>query len=559
MDRAEVFSQLERILAAPEFWRSERAACFLRLIVERTLDGRANLLKESLLAIDAFGRPPDFDPKADPVVRVETVKLRRRLADYYARQPHEPVRISIPKGRYVAEFRSEAENTPPRRIMVSPFEDRQSRPGNEWLAAGITDELIAALARMAGLLVVCRQPGAASAEHDLRLTGSVRGDEERVRVSVRVTNRHGSVLWSDHFDATTDLSLSIQESIAAAVASRLGLEIPRMASVPRGVLPAARELCLRGRFEIQSTAPGALERARVCFERAIAIDPDYALPYTQMVRLSLMAAIHGYGFPDEQLAQAQHFVARALALDPELPETHLARGTLMARFLYQWEEAEESFRCAITLDPSCAEAHWSLAQECLLPLGRYSEATAANQRAVQLEPNSQLFGIGLPWIRLMAGEVAEARAALDRMRAEDPVFFFAQFGAALAALWDDDPETAILLLEPFAAASPAAGVWLAIACFRAGHTELAAALRRQWPPALQAPMAMACYEATAGNSQAAILHLERAVQEHDANACYMAVDWFFEPLRVEPGFLRLLKRLSLPLVPINRRGLTASR
>jgi adenylate cyclase len=448
MDRDAVLLQLERIQADPEFSRSERAGRFLRLIVERTLAGNIDLLKECLLAVDVFGRPADFDPKADPVVRIEAIRLRRRLEDYYARQPQQPVRISIPKGRYLAEFRGAAQKTPQRRIIVSPFGDLQRVPGREWFAPGLTDELVSALARVPGLLVVCRHPGAADAAHDLRLAGSVRWDAQRVRVSVRVTGGDGSLLWSDRFDGTAEVSISLQESIAAAVATRLGLEVPLMPAGPRPVLPAARELFLRGRFEMHSTSPRAVELARACFQRAIAIDPDYPLPYVQLVRLSLMAAIHGHGFPDELLTEAQHFVARALALDPELAEAHLARGTLLARFLYQWDEAEESFRCAISLDPSYAEAHWALAQEYLLPLGRFEEAIRSNKRAVELEPNSQLFCIGVPWIRLVAGEVAEARAAFNRMRAEDPGFFFAQFAAAIAAVWDSDPEAAILLLEP---------------------------------------------------------------------------------------------------------------
>jgi TolB-like protein/tetratricopeptide (TPR) repeat protein len=549
-DRSVVQFQLERILSAPEFWRSDRAARFLRLIVERTLDGRTDLLKESLLAIDAFGRPADFDPKADPVVRVEAIKLRRRLAEYYSREPNDPVRISIPKGRYVAEFNGRMDDAPLRRIIISPFDGHHSPPGSEWFAAGFTDELIAALARTPGLLVVCRQSGAASAEHDLRLTGSVRWDAQRVRISARVTDRDGSVLWSDNFDGTADASISIQESIAVTVASRLGLEVPRMATGSRSALPAARELYLRGRFEMHSTSPGALERAQACFERAIAIDTEYPLPYTQMVRLSLMAAIHGYGLPSERLTQAQHFVARALTLDPELPETHLARGTLLARFLYRWDDAEESFRCAIALDPSCAEAYWAMAHDCLLPLGRYAEAKASNQRAIELEPNSQLFCIGLPWVRLFAGEVPEARAAFERARAADPLFFFAQLGAAIAAISDDDPETAILILEPFASASPAADLWLAIAHLRAGQTGLAATLRCRWTAEQQAPTALALYEAAGGNSEAAILHLENAIQEHDAHVCYIAVHPIFKSLRGEPRFLQLLKRLSLPVPPI---------
>ncbi len=559
MERAAILAQLDRITAAPEFARSDRALRFLRLIVERTLDGRSDLLKESLLAIDAFGRPADFDPKADPVVRVEAIKLRRRLDEYYGRLPQEPVRISIPKGRYLAEFQHAVERKPPRRIVVLPFEDRQCPPAKEWFAPGMTDELIAALARVPGLLVVCRKSNTESSAYNLRLAGSLRWDDERVRVSVRVTSPDGSLLWSGQFDGASDASISVQESIAAAVASRLGLDIPQMPAVRREPLRAAREMVLRGGFELRTTSPGSLERARQCYRRAMVLDPEYAQPYAQMVRLALGEAIHGGGLPAARLSEAEDFMARALALDPESAETHLARGTLLARFLYQWEDAEESFRCALALDPSCAEAYHSLAHECYLPLGRFDEALAANERAVELEPDSQVMRVGIPWIRLVSGDIKEGRAAIEEMRAADPTFFFAQFGAAVAALWDDDPATAIPLLEPFAAVSPVAHTWLVVAYLKAGRTELAAAVRQQALERMQSPMAAALYAAAFGEFETAIEHLEQAVEEHDPNVFSLAVGPEFDVLREYPAYRLLLKRLSLPVLPPIRERVTSAR
>jgi hypothetical protein len=98
--------QLERILGSPGFARNERLSRFLRLVIERHLEDRDDELKESLIAVEVFGRPPGYDPKRDPVVRAEASRLRARLAEYYQNEgKHDPVIIEIPKGGYRPRFR----------------------------------------------------------------------------------------------------------------------------------------------------------------------------------------------------------------------------------------------------------------------------------------------------------------------------------------------------------------------------------------------------------------------------------------------------------------------
>src|SRR6516162_7040285 len=98
--------QLDRILASPGFARNERLSRFLRFVVERHLEGRDAELKESLLAIEVFGRPPDYDPKQDPIVRTEASRLRARLSEYYlGNGKDDPLVIELPKGGYVPALR----------------------------------------------------------------------------------------------------------------------------------------------------------------------------------------------------------------------------------------------------------------------------------------------------------------------------------------------------------------------------------------------------------------------------------------------------------------------
>src|SRR5215469_17215068 len=105
MDAERVRAQVERILASAAFAGAERASGFLRYIVERKLEGHVGDIKEYVIAVEVLGRPPSFDSKADPIVRVEAARLRDRLSAYYeAEGGADPVLISLPKGRYVPEF-----------------------------------------------------------------------------------------------------------------------------------------------------------------------------------------------------------------------------------------------------------------------------------------------------------------------------------------------------------------------------------------------------------------------------------------------------------------------
>ena len=104
-----VLLQLDRILATPEFVRSERQSRFLRYVVLQKLAGKSDQLKETVIGTEVFGRKPDYDPRSDPVVRMEAAKLRSRLHNYYATVGiNDPIRIEIPKGAYVPQWQSRA-------------------------------------------------------------------------------------------------------------------------------------------------------------------------------------------------------------------------------------------------------------------------------------------------------------------------------------------------------------------------------------------------------------------------------------------------------------------
>src|SRR5215217_6897593 len=111
IDRDAILQQLERVLSSDVFRRSERSSALLRFVVERTLNGAADQLKEYTVGVEALGRGSSFDPRTDPVVRAEASRLRDRLERYYSSEGRsDPIQLSLPKGSYVPRFERRAES-----------------------------------------------------------------------------------------------------------------------------------------------------------------------------------------------------------------------------------------------------------------------------------------------------------------------------------------------------------------------------------------------------------------------------------------------------------------
>ena len=132
---AEIRAQLERILASRCFEQAARSSGFLRFVVEQTLAGQGERLKGYTIAVEVFGRPPDFDAQTDPLVRVEAGRLRRRLIEYYADEGRDdPVRLELPRGSYSVVSTYTARNapaTPPRQLRRSARADATRAAGRE--------------------------------------------------------------------------------------------------------------------------------------------------------------------------------------------------------------------------------------------------------------------------------------------------------------------------------------------------------------------------------------------------------------------------------------------
>lgn len=333
---------------------------------------------------------------------------------------------------------------PPPSIAVLPFANLSSAPDDEYFSDGLADEIISALAKVSGLKVIARTSSFAfkGQRVDIRqiaqtlgvtlvLEGSVRRAGSRIRVTTQlVTALDGSQLWSERYDRQMDDLFAIQDEIAAAVAAELQLTIASHARPRRQPNLNAYEAFLRYRQYQWAFTPDALRRSRECLEQAIALDPEFALPYVGLADHHGATTLAGVPYA-EAMERARGLAERALALDPGLPEAHGYLGMVVGAWDHDWAKAAHRFQQAMALAPVPWHVRAWYALFFLFPTGQLEATRREVERALVDNPLSQIvqWNVGIAMESL--GRVAEARAALERTVELDSQFWLGWYQLAL--------------------------------------------------------------------------------------------------------------------------------
>ncbi|HLY20274.1 MAG TPA: hypothetical protein VKR61_23765 [Bryobacteraceae bacterium] len=443
-----VRAHLDKILSSNLFTGAERQSRFLRFIVEEALAGHQ--LKETLVGVEVFGRKPAYDPRLDGVVRVEAVKLRSRLKEYYESEGSEDsVRIDLPKGGYLPCFEAlhvpEIEPPAPKRsrfadwrlivppvalavlicgyllarrprplstapgsssIAVLPFVNLSSEKENEYFSDGLTDDLIDALTKVQGLRVVARgsafqfkgkNPDIRAVGHQLNvanvLEGSVQRSGDRLRITAQLsTVADGYHVWSETYDRRVADVFAVQDEISRAIVQALEVHVagdPRRRLVRSSTADLdAYNLYLQGRFHLNKWRPEAARKGIEYFQQAIAKDQRYAPAYAGMADCYTWLAVFGWTAANEAMPQARDAAHHALQLDDTLAAAHVSLGYVKALYDWDWPGAQREFQRALDLSPGDADAHFAYSITYLAPLGRLDEAMADIQRALLVDPLS---------------------------------------------------------------------------------------------------------------------------------------------------------------------------
>jgi len=369
----EICAHLDRILASPIFIRSARLCRFLRFSVEQALAGNSGRLKEQIIGVEVFDRKPDYDPRIDPIVRVEARRLRSKLRAYYMSPGRgDSIVIGLPKGAYLPFFKLRSAAAPgyPGRasrtavagstalgasarksIVVLPFTNLMEGGGDDYFSDGLTEELIHLLTRVSSLRVVAwdsasqlrgRERDLSGIRQQLRvdtvLRGSVRRTAERVRVTAQlIDSESGDYLWSETYDRRLENVFAIQEEMAQAIVQALQLKLTglRQPEVPRRApVLACYNLCLQGRFHANKRTEDGLRKSVERFEEAILADESCAEAYAGLADAYSLLADYGLLNLAEAVPKARAAAERALELDPQSAEANVSLA--FVRSLFEW-------------------------------------------------------------------------------------------------------------------------------------------------------------------------------------------------------------------------------
>lgn len=454
-------SPFERVFCA-----KRRSVAAPPLSSGKELEGRGSELKESLIGVEVYGRSPDYDPKLDSTVRSEMARLRARLSKYYSIEgSQDPLRIELPKGGYVPAFRqperpqevTEAQSgrlwlpallagfavaaaaiagwwllhrNQPIPIAVLPLVNFSNDRASDYLADGLTSEIISELSIIEGLTVrsltssfafkskssSARDAGQQLAA-DYILEGTLIRDGSEIRIDLRsVRTRDDVPIWSEKFlRESTDVRY-IRDEISRGIVNSLRLKLGR-GQRHYETNAEAYDLYLRACALAARRFPGDSEVID-SFEKTIAKDPSLAPAYAGL------AAAYGFRsfagperYRTDNTSRMRAAAEKAIQLDPLLAEAHSALGAAYARN-GQWGQAELSLRRAIQIDPNLSIAHDNLTWFFLFPLGRLEEAIREARTEVRLDPLSPMAHYLLAATLISAGRYDEAANQCENLPAD---------------------------------------------------------------------------------------------------------------------------------------------
>lgn len=406
--------QLDRVLKSETFQQADRLKRFLVFIVREMAAGRGAELKEYVIGVQVFRKEDSFDPRTDPIVRVQARRLRAKLVRYYREEGRaDATVIELPKGGYAPVIRQRDESAGPRRsvsaalvsrntILIRPFANHSGDPALDDFCRGLREEIVHHLTRLPGLRLLAQRDGNADGSDDpartpaaLVIEGSVRRSADRVRVGVQlVDGASGCYVWSESVDGAPGDAFGTQEAVARAIAAKLESEGaggagPRPGSRPAENL-AAQNLYLQGRYHLNQRTDEGLRKALDFFEKALAEDAQYALAHSGLADAYGLLGHYGVRGPADVWTKAASSAATAVMLDDLSAEAHTSLAHVKATQDWDWRGAEREFQRAIGLDPRYATAHHWYAASCLAPLGRLDEALDAARLAQSLDPVSSI-------------------------------------------------------------------------------------------------------------------------------------------------------------------------
>ena len=457
------------------------------------------------------------------------------------------------------------------RIAVLPLVNISENEQDDYFADGMTEELISQLAKISGLNVIARTSVLKYKNTELNikeigeelnvgslLEGSVRKVSDKARISIQLidvkTQEH---LWSEEYDRQLNNIFAIQSEIALKIASELKIQLfanekQQIAKMGTENLEAYKSYLL-GKFYFNKKNKNSIFKGLEYFQDAIKTDPSYALAYVGIA--DCYALIGGAGYStmsrDSIVHNAMEAVNKALDLDDTLAEAYNSLAYIYFRLEWDWESAEKNFKKAIELKPGYAMAYERYAFYLAL-FKRFDEALPLMLHAQDLDPLSASVSTGVGRIYHFSQQYDKAIEQYKKILEMNPNFAEAVFALGLSYMQKQMYDEAISELKRAVKLShnrniivAALGSAYAINGMTKEATNILNNFRNEQSENPDAYFYATIVNGALGNTDEAIESLYKAYDNHFGLIVYLNVEALLDPLRAEPKFIALLKKIGL--------------
>ncbi len=462
------------------------------------------------------------------------------------------------------------------RVVVLPFVNLTGDPAQEYLSDAITDEIITQLAALAPerLAVIARTTSmrykgsrkdvarvGRELSVDYVLEGGVTRTGDRMGVSVQLVQVHDQThVFAKKYEGELRDIFSMQTSIADAVTAhipatgekfRAGTATGHATRKPTDDVRAYNAY-IQGRYHLNKYTPEGMAKAKQYFEEALARDPNFALPNDSLAELYWYLAFYGFAPPKEVCSVGLCCALRAVEIDNTLAETHALIGVYRKVVDYNWTEVQREIQVARELSPASPIVRLRYAQIGLMPHGRLREAIAEVELALESDPLSLNTRLWLCIHLWLARDFDRAHEQARRMLEIDSANFMGHMMLGVVRTMQHVFDEAIPALQKAAELSgdsPMVLVWLGLALAQGGRVAKARALlERLQAMALHAYVPPTCFawiHFGLGEIDDAFVWMDRAIDARDPMMTPIKSYCFMDPLRADPRFAALLRKMNL--------------
>ncbi len=447
-------------------------------------------------------------------------------------------------------------------IAVLPLANLSGNPQQEYFAEGMTEAVIAHLAQIRALKVISRtsvmqykktrkpvREIGKELQVDAVIEGSVLYSGNRVRITAQLIDaRSDAHLWAQTYDRDIQDVLSLQSEIASDIAQQIRIEISpeerKSLATKTKLDPQGYEAYLKGRYFWNKRSPEGMKKSLEYFQEVLDLDPTYAPAYVGIADCYIAHGGALLGIPGkEAYAKAKAAITKALEIDEKLAEAHASLGSIKGELEHDWNGAEKEYRRAIELKPGYATAHhWY--SDFLVIHGRLEEALKEIERALEIDPLSLIINTSVAIKLYTLGRDDEAIHQLQRTLEMDPNFILAHIFLGRTYLQKGMNEDA---LKSFLKSGARGYIGYGYAV-TGKQDEAKRILRQLGEQSLQEytnPYDFALLHLGLGEKEEALEWLEKAQQDNVEEILFLKVEPLVAPVRSDPRFTELLRRLNL--------------